>query len=205
METNQPVSNPVYTPAPPSPGIFGSKVPSSVSFAVVLLLFLLPLSEIRCAGTALMSKSGLAFATGKEWTFMGGMGKDMMKDMKAPKKGEKEGNSQYFIIGAAALALLGLVLALAGKKTTGYAATACGVLGAGALIGFMLDLKKWFDAGLAKQAAEKTKESSDSIGLDNMDSLTNVTLGFTPWFYIAVIAFLLAALFSYKRSASLKS
>lgn len=205
METNQPVTNNVYTPAPPKPGIFGTKVPSAVSFAVVLLMFLLPLSEIRCAGTALMSKSGLGFATGKEWTMVGGMGKDMMKDMKGPEKGEKEGNAQYFIIGAAALALLGLLLALAGNKTTGYAATACGVLGAGALIGFLFDLKKWFDASLAKQAAEKTKEGSDSLGLDKMDNLTNVTLGFTPWFYIAVIAFLLAAVFSYKRSASLKS
>jgi hypothetical protein len=205
METSQPVTNPVYTPPPASPGIFASKVPSSVSFALVLLMFLLPLSEIRCGSTALMSKSGLAFATGQEWSFMGGMGKDMMKDMKAPQKGEKEGNSQYLIIGAAVLAILGLLLALAGSKTSGYAATACGVLGAGALIGFMIDLKKWFDAGLAKQAAEKTKEGSDSLGFDKMDSLTNVNLGFTPWFYIAVVAFLLAALFSYKRSATLKS
>ena len=89
MDTNQPTTPtpPPYTPPPPTyvsaatPGMFGTKIPSSVAFVVAILLFLLPFSEIRCGGSALMNNTGIGFALGKDWKISGGYGKDMLKDM----------------------------------------------------------------------------------------------------------------------------
>jgi hypothetical protein len=122
--------------------------------------------------------------------------------------GDKAGNSQIFAIAAAALALLGLLLSLANAKAGGVGGMVTGVLSAGAMIAMMIDLKKWFNEGLAKQAAEKTSNNADNLGLDNFsNSMGNIkpTLAFTPWFYFAVVAFLAAAFFCYKRMQSSKT
>src|SRR5690349_6771929 len=51
----------------PSPGLFGTKIPSSIAFLVAVLLFLLPFAEIRCNGAAVANNTGLGIATGTEW------------------------------------------------------------------------------------------------------------------------------------------
>jgi hypothetical protein len=207
MDTLQsPISTPA-TPSQGSTGLFGTKIPSSAAFLVGILVFLLPFSEIKCGGSTLMNQSGLGFAIGNEWKLAGGYGKDMMKDMNT-KPGEKTGNSQIFIIAALALGLLGLGTTLANAKTGGRIGLVAGVLGAGVLIGFMFDVKKWFNDGLAKQAAEKSSDGADSLGLDKIGDTMNSmkpTLAFTPWFYIAVVAFLAAAFFCYKRMSAVKN
>ncbi|MGQ0737641.1 MAG: hypothetical protein ACT4OJ_01150 [Bacteroidota bacterium] len=209
MDTNQPTPPPInYAPATAPRGMFGTSIPSSVAFIVAILMFLLPLSEIKCGGSALMNKSGLQFAMGKEWKFAGGYGKDMMKDMNTKTGGKKEGNAQIFILAALGLAVLGLLASLAGSKAASGAGVITGVLGAGALIAFMFDLKKWFNDGLAKEAAEKAGEGADSMGLDKIgNTMDNMkpTLAFTPWFYVAVVAFLVAAFFCYKRMSANKT
>jgi hypothetical protein len=138
----------------------------------------------------------LGFALGKEWKISGGYGKDILKDMDSKTGGKKVGNAQYFIIGALALGVIGLLFSLVGSKTGSGIGMVSGILGAGVLVAFMFDLKKWFDDGLAKQAAEKANQGVDSLGIGGDVKLS---LTFTPWFYIATVAFIVAAIFCYMR------
>ena len=202
MDTNQPTANPAPVYAPATRGMFGTGVPSSVAFAIALLLFLLPFSEIKCGGTTLMSQTGLGYALGSQWKIAGGLGgKDLMgdkKDITSKTTGEKEGNARYFILGALGLGVLGLIFSLLGSSAASKAGIVVGIVGAGALIGFMLDVKKWFNDGMAKQAAEKAKDGADSLGLGKMGE-ASLKLSFSPWFYVAVVAFLAGAFFCFKR------
>jgi len=79
-----------------------------------------------------------------------------------------------------------------------------GILAAGVLVAFMFDIKKWFNDGMAKQASEKATDGTDSLGLGKMGDV-KLSLAFTPWFYIAIIAFLAAAFFCYKRMTTPKT
>ncbi len=210
MDTNQPASSTTpFVPSSTSPGMFGTKTPSAVAFAVGILLFLLPFAEIRCGGTKLATKSGLDFALDNKWKPAGGgmFGKSDMQDESMSAGKEEKGNTQYLIIGALALGVIGLLLSFAGPKA-GAGGIAAGVLSAGALIGFMLDLKKNVNDSLREQAMDKAKDGADSLGFDKIGNTMGdmkPTLAFSPWFYIAVIAFLAAAFFCYKRMRSSKT
>ncbi len=208
MDSNQPTA--MYSPPPPpstSPtGIFGTRIPSSVCFAIGVLLFVLPVSEIRCGGTKVTHKSGLDYALGNDWKAVsGGMfGQDWKKES-VSTGGEQQGNTRYFIIAALGLGVIGLAISLAAGKSASSIGLVAGVLSAGALIGFMLDLKKEFNKSIREQSLDKAKEGADGLGLDQIGNSMNdikPTLAFTPWFYIAVVAFLVAAFFCYKRMSS---
>jgi hypothetical protein len=59
---------------------------------------------------------------------------------------------------------------------------------------------------MAKEAADKAKEGADTVGLDKIgDSMANMTMAFTPWYYVAIAAFLAAAFFCYKRMSASKT
>jgi hypothetical protein len=177
-----------------STGMFGGRIPSSVAFAVGILLFLLPFAEIKCGSSTIANQSGLGFAMGKEWKTAGsnGMfGDELTKSSSSLDKGEK-GNTQIFAIAALALGVLGLLLSFANAKTGGGTGIFTGILSAGALIGLMMDIKKNFNASMSNQAAEKTEQGSDILGFDKFgDTMNNMkpVLDFTPWFYVAVSHF----------------
>ena len=198
----------VTTPIP-SPGIFGTKIPSSVAFVAGVLLFLLPFAEIKCGGTKMMSNTGLNIAIGGKWKVESGglTGKDQETELKSKADKDKMGNARYFAIAALGLGILGLLLSFTNGKTAGSTGILTGVLSAGALIGTMLEIKKWFNQGIAKNDMQKTQDGMDNLGLDKIgDQISNkFTLDFTPWFYVAIIAFLVAAFFSYRRMASTKT
>ncbi|HYM94445.1 MAG TPA: hypothetical protein VET23_09925 [Chitinophagaceae bacterium] len=202
METIQPppTTSPVSSV---TPGTFGTKIPSTVTFAVGILLFLLPFSEIKCNQTVLLNKTGLGFALGSNWKPINTTteGDKTSSDVTTKANTEKEGNVQYFAIAALALGVLGLLLSFANARSGGTGGVVTGILSAGALIGMMIDLKSWFNNSLAKEAANKTQEGTDTLGLNKLgNSLNNAfTIDFTPWFYVAVVAFLAAAFFSYRR------
>jgi len=211
MDTNQPASSAtVNAPSSSSNAMFGTKTPSTVTFAVGILLFLLPFAEIRCGGTKLATKSGLDFALDNKWKPLGGglFGKEDLKENALASGKEQKGNTQYLIIGAMALGVIGFLLAFAGGKKGAAGGIATGVLAAGALIGFMLDLKKNIANSMREEALDKAKEGADNIGLDKIGNTMGdlkPTLAFSPWFYIAVIAFLTAAVFCYLRMKSSKT
>ena len=202
MDTNQPTANIVSeTPSTFSRGVFGTKMPASIAFAVGILLFFMPFSEIRCGGSAIMNKSGLNFAIGSEWKATGGIGKESLGQVTSKTTGKKEGMAQPLAIAAAALGLLGLLLCYSNTsaKTVLSGAAVAGVLAAGALIGLMFEVKKWYNDQLALETAEKVSNNTDDFGLGKMGDDMKTSLAFTPWFYISIISFILAAYFCYKR------
>jgi hypothetical protein len=74
------------------------------------------------------------------------------------------------------------------------------------MIGMMIELKKWFNDSLAKDAINQTQNNTDNFGLDKLGNTLNdikPTLDFTPWFYVAMVAFLAAAFFSYQHMSAM--
>ncbi len=211
MDSNQPNQQTSYAPAAAAPGIFGTKIPSSVAFVVGILLFLMPLSELKCGGSTFAQKSGLDMVMDKDWKSSGGGGfnQNELQTKTVAAGGEKKGQVQIYAAVALALALIGLLLSAAvNSKSGAMGGAVTGVLAAGAMIGLMLEVKKITDQMIAKQALNKAEEGADSFGFDkigqSMSDNMKITVGFTPWFYIAVIAFLAAAFFCYKRMSAIK-
>lgn len=109
---------------------------------------------------------------------------------------------------ALGLGVLGLLLSFTNAKAALGGAMVTGVASAGALIGMMLDIKKKVKLDMPDMS-DKTPDNDvgntiDKIG-DKMNDLTdkmNISVEFTPWFYIAVLAFLAAAFFCYKRMSA---
>jgi hypothetical protein len=130
MDTNQPST--FLTPTP-SPGVFGTKIPSSVAFAVGILLFLLPFAEIKCNDATLMQNSGLGIAMGSEWKMseknmfgaMGGAGN-------TSPIADKKKDPNFYAIAALALGLIGLILSLLNARSAAGSAMVSGVLSAAA-------------------------------------------------------------------------
>lgn len=98
------------------------------------------------------------------------------------------------------MGLLGLILCLGTNKSAHTGGLISGVLAAGASIALMIDQKSNFAAAMKLDALDKMGEGSggfDKIGSTMGDA--KLALGFTAWFYLAVLAFLAAAFFCYKR------
>lgn len=214
MDTNQPTSTTVYVQPSSSPGIFGSKVPASAAFIVALLLFLMPFVDIKCNGSSLKKFSGVELATGYK-VDMDGKNNSLLDDAKetsvntTAKVTDKSKKSLYILI-ALIVGGVGLILSFSKAKAFIAIAMLAGILGAGGLIMGMIDIKK--DAKIsAPNVKDKTPDNDvgntiDKIG-DKMSDLSDnikITVDFTPWFYIAVIAFLAAAFFSYRRMSAIK-
>jgi hypothetical protein len=212
MESNQP-TNPVATTNPVAAAtttVFQTKIPSTISFLIGSLLFLLPFSEIKCGGSTIATKSGLSFALNKEWKTSGGsmFGNDASTEKSMQEGDIKKGNTQYFIIAAFVLAIIGLLISYRGSKGAGSGGLFTAVLSAAALIGFMIDLKYNFSASLKEKELGKIKNGANDLGFDKIGNTMNdlqPVLGFTPWFYLTIIALLAACFFSYKRMQSEKS
>ncbi len=214
MDTNQPTSTTVYVQPPASPGIFGSKIPSSAAFIVAILLFLMPFVDIKCNGSSLKKFSGVELATGYN-VDMDGKNNSLLDKAKettvdtTAKVTDKSKKSLYMLI-ALIVGGVGLILSFTNVKALIAIAILSGILGAGGLIMGMIDIKK--DAKISTpNMKDKTPDNDvgntiDKIG-DKMSDLSDnikITVDFTPWFYIAVIAFLAAAFFSYRRMSAMK-
>lgn len=206
METSQPIHSTASTTYAPSPGMFATRGPSTIAFIVAILVFLLPFTEIRCGGTKIMSKSGIDYALDKEWkTVTGGLPQTDAADKSMNVGKEQKGNTRYYILAALGLGILGLVLGLATSKGSAAGGILAGLLAAGALIAFMLELKNNFENSLREQAIDKATEGADEAGMEGISRTMGdmkPTLAFTPWFYIAIIAFIAAAIFCYLRMRS---
>lgn len=229
METNQPAYQPtpptppppVYAPASAAPGMFGTKIPSTVAFIVAVLLFFMPFIDIKCNGASLQTVSGFQLATGFKMknsstdnSFLDDMKTDKVDEgiTKSTTKTESKKPNMYAMI-AMGLGVLGLLLSFTNAKAAIGGAMVTGIASAGAMIGMMLDLKKSIKSSIPGTGDSGTtvddggtgiKDGLDKIGQTVNDKL-NITVDFTPWFYIAVIAFLAAAFFCYKRMSASKT
>jgi hypothetical protein len=154
------------------------------------------------------NKSGIDLALGKDWKAAGGgmFGNERQEKNDFANR-EQKGNTQAYAIAAIALAVIGLGLAFASTKSSGIAGLVCGVLTSGILIALMVELKRLFNNAMAEDALKKTKQGLDNVGFDRIgEEMSNVkiTQDFTPWFYVAIVVFLAAGFFSFKRSQYLK-
>jgi hypothetical protein len=203
---------PAQTPSPSSSGVLGTKIPSTVVFTLGVLLFFMPFAEIKCkqnsnadfgglkmdfGGGMNISNSGFGLAIGKEWDVkmegLGGLFSGNNND-KWNKEQKKQDPNNY-AIAALALGIIGLLLCLTKSKALNWVARLAGILSAAALIGLRIDLDK-----KAKDPGKEMSSGNDasSWGLDSLNDV-NVHITYTPWYYIAVIAMIAAAVFCYLR------
>lgn len=178
------------TVAPPtptaSPGIFGTKIPASIAFLAGVLLFLLPFAEVRCNGTPLANNTGLGIAMGSEWRPVDTNLREndgTADDFKSEKQ-----DPNVFAIAGLALGVIGLLIVFLDVKGSKKAGLLLGLLSASALIGMLIDLK-----------SKANNNSSVKPTGTNLVTGIKVTVDATGWFYLALIAFLLAAVFCWQR------
>jgi len=187
----------------PQPGIFGTKIPSSVAFGVGVLLFFMPFLDIKCNSMILQKVSGVQLATGfqikspgSDNTLVGGFENRNDSDTKTTTKGEKK-EPNMLALAALVLGVIGLVFSLLNAKTGGTAGIITGILAAVALIATMIDVKSKVKAEMPD--LRNRPRGDDASGFDKLGDSIYIAVDFTPWFYIAVIAFVAAAFFCYKR------
>jgi hypothetical protein len=211
MSTDQPEAYSILTPPPPPPpaGVFATRVPSTVTFAIGLFLFILPFAELKCKLpdqkqndllnlTKLnfsFTNSGIGLAFGSDWKLNFPGGGDLFQNEKgfSLKKNIKSQKPNNYAIVALFMAFLGLGLSFINETRFAIITTVTGAISAGALIGLMIDLNK-----KSKDIISEVQKAGDGINVDHPEALS-LNLNFTPWFYIAIISMLAAAIFSYMR------
>jgi len=187
-------STPVASTAP-SPGVFGTKIPSSSAFLLAIVLFLLPFAEIRCNGAAVANNTGLGIATGAEWkevvtkNIFGGsiQNNSSTTDSKVQKQ-----DPNVFAIAALALGVIGVLIAFLTPKGGGTFNLFVGALAAVSLIAMLIDLR-------SKAKSDNSIKSSDL----NFNAGVVVTVDGTGWFYFTIILFILGGIFSYLQGKNL--
>lgn len=197
MSELQPGSSPVITNTS-QPGIFGTKIPSSVAFGIGVLLFLMPFVNIKCNTMTLQEVSGVQLATGFEIkegsgnSLFGGLER-IDEDVKINASEKKDPN--IFAMAALGLGILSFILALINTKASMTGGVITAALSVAALIGLLIDIKKQ----LKLDMPEINNRARDTGGLDRFGDGMYIAVDFTPWFYITVIAFGLGAWFCYKK------
>ena len=205
MPTNP---QPVYAQAP-STGIFGTKIPSTIAFAVAVLLFFMPFVDIKCGGMSIQTVSGVQLATGFQMKnsssdnpFLNDVktGEADQTITKATTKSDKK-DPNLFALVALGLGVVGLLLSFLNAKAGMAIGIVTGIGSAGALIGMMLDIKKKAKIDMPDMSSGSGDDGGLGKGLNSLtsDIGSKISVDFTPWFYVSVVAFLAAAFFCYKR------
>jgi hypothetical protein len=176
---------PTPQPTPATPGVLATKIPATTSFVIALFVFLMPFLDIRCNEMSLKKINGVELATGYKIDSPGRSnslfdGLDKNNDNQVSEKGKSESN--MYALAALLIGLAGLGLSLLNAKTAMSAAMASGAVAAAALIGLMIDIKR-------QVSSQQAEQSKDVV----------ISVNFTVWFYLALLGFLAAAWFSYKR------
>ena len=185
------------------PAIFTTKIPSTVTFGVGILLFFMPFVDIKCNSMTLQKVTGVQLATGFE---IKGPGSDntlvgdfeRMNDRQVDanvKQGKNDPN--VFALLALALGIIAFVLSLVDSKKSLTAAVITGALSVAALMGAMIDIKRKVQVDIP----EIMSSSRDSV---NTGKDMYISIDFTPWFYIATLALAAATWFCYRRMQAIK-
>lgn len=191
MTDTQTIIQEVPPASPAATGIFGTKIPSSIAFAVGVLLFFMPFIDIKCNTVSLQKVSGAQLATGfdiktpgTDNSLFGNLEHMADNEKKAEKKLEKKEANGY-AMAAWGLGLLGLILSLVNARAGGIGGVITGILSAVAMIGLLVDVNQTIKSDIGSQGEGVV-----------------IRVDFTFWFFVTLIAFLAAAFFSYKRMGS---
>lgn len=169
---------------------------TTVSFAVGILLFFLPFTEIKCGGTTVAQLSGVNMVTGSS-PKMSGDFENMTKSLNMTDtdeatpttKKEKEGKAYALAIIALLLGAGGLAVSLIKKGGYNKMELLFGIIGAVALLALMIQVK----------ADVNSQMKSENREMDNFSNMMKVSVDFTFWFFLCVLSYLAAAFFSYKQ------
>jgi uncharacterized membrane protein YqgA involved in biofilm formation len=112
------------------------------------------------------------------------------------RKKQMKQKPNYYAITALAMAVLGLGLSFMNPKQVAVITTVAGGIATGALIGLMIDLNR-----KSKDIISEMQNAGNGF---NAEVHANLSLTFTPWFFIVIIAMLAATVFSYMRILSAK-
>jgi heme/copper-type cytochrome/quinol oxidase subunit 4 len=126
-------------------GFLSSPYTTTISFAVAILLFLLPFAEVKCNGSTLVSNTGIGIATGGKWRTVADAGKglfggDTNKSSSSVSQDEKQPPNKY-AIAALVLGIIGLTVTFLKFKPKNPLIITIGIIAAVALIALMIQLK----------------------------------------------------------------
>jgi len=178
------------SPVPSSTNIWGTKIPATAAFLIVILLFLLPFAEVRCNGNPMARNTGLGIAMGSEWKEVVSknvFGQSLNTDDNKQDFNQRQ-DPNIFAIAALALGVIGFLIALLDFKGGGKINLIVALLAMVSLIAMLIHLKS--------KAKSNTSVKSSDLDL-NMG--VKVTVDGTNWFYFALILLLAAAFFSWQR------
>ena len=186
QQTGQEIPTAVYRR-----GIFDSGIPASVAFIIGALLFLLPFIEIKCNAQPVDDISGAELATGyrvkatkSDNTLVGKLENSTMLDSGSEQLSIKGNDVNLFALTALLAAVLGFIAMFIKSKTASKMGLLFGIIAAGGLIGLWIQI---------------TRQVKEETGSTAMEAGSIVSVTFTPWFYLSLMAFLLAAFSCYLR------
>lgn len=175
---------------------FRKKYNSTVSFAIGILLFLLPFIQLKCGSVTIAENSGIGLATGSDWkvSMLGGSN-ELFKALDSTKtNSEKKSlkiDPNWFILLALIFGVIGLVVTLIKWNMKNIASMCVGILAAVMLLAAMIHLRVLIKSQMP------TGNKNDSLDMGGMGGVVGIS--FTAWFYMAMAAFTAAAFFSYRH------
>lgn len=174
---------------------FSLKQLTTGSFVVGILLFLLPFAELRCNDTVIASNTGIGMATGQAWKAHGLLKKDLNNSGENGERDKKlSGGMRDWPNILALIALLsaigGLIYNIRNGVLRAVVSLSSGLLSAILLVAMMIRLN-----ADTRSSNQPSTDSERLTGLDNIQ----VTVHYTPWLYLAIFLFLLAAYTGYKQ------
>lgn len=188
-------SSPVIYTNSNTDNFFRKRHTVTISFAVALLLFLMPFAELKCSSMTLAGNTGIGLALGKKWKVVMMNDNELMDKINSSARDGKKNalesdGPNIFLIIAIGAGLCGLVFTFTNFKLRPVLCMCAGILSFLMLIAIMIQ----FNIAMKSALAQKDKNS----GL-NMEMGMLMKINFTIWYYASLTAFAAAAFFSYKH------
>jgi hypothetical protein len=161
----------------------------SIAFAVGILLFLMPFAEFKCGSVSILGNTGIGIAAGTSWKVAAGFGmNELMAQVKKTAKDDKDvmkDGPNIFAIVSLAAALFGLAISFSKARWRSTVAMCAGILAALMLLAVMIQFKIQLK-GLMREGG------TDEMGMQGI-----LRMQFTIWYYLSLIAFIVAAFLNY--------
>lgn len=179
---------PVYYTGDDKQSFFRYKHNTTIILALALALFFLPFVQIKCGGMTLLQNTGVGLAVGGSWSSpLAGTENDMKKLGQGGDLGKgKTGSAPMIIvILSIAAALVSLVAGFSNSKQKNLLGICASSLAGILLIALLVYMKISLGSMLAKES--------------NQEAAGVIKVGFTIWFFLAVLLFFAAAYISFKK------
>ncbi len=167
---------------------------STISFAIAILLFLLPFAEFKCGSVTLIDNSGIGIAAGRSWRVAASWNKnEIMQKLNTGSKEEKDmmkDGPNVFALAALLAGAFGIAVAISSFKWRSVAGMCAGILGAVMLLAMMIQIRLEMRSLMSKGGSDDALEA----GMEGI-----IGIRFTTWYYLSLVSFIAAAFLNYKR------